>query len=146
MKCRHVRTCLQSLLDGVLEQNHAARIEQHVGGCSTCRREFEALLALDAALSAEPTITPPQEMSGAIVNRALARARMTSRVLVPRWLEGLTFAGLALTLAAVSLTVVAMGGTSPTLHSLTPSAWAALTVTVCAGLGAFGCLYYGLQT
>lgn len=145
MKCRHVQKRLQPFVDGVLEPHEVAAIEEHLSRCSACRAEVEWLRGLDAALSAEPTLDPPPHMAAAIVKKASARALIARRLLVPRWLEALTFAGVALGLIAATLIVLGMGGTSAGFPTLSAGTLSILALTVSGGLAAFGSLYYSAQ-
>lgn len=145
MNCRQVRKWLQPFADGALERRKAAAIEAHLAGCAACREEAALLRTLDAALSAEPTVDPPADMAPAIVNRALARRLAIRRLMVPRWLEALTFAGVALGLAAAAFVVLGATGALAAPHGLTPMAWSVLALTVGGGLAAFGWLYYSAE-
>src|SRR5712691_7434448 len=57
----HPKDALQELLDGRLQGEARARVEEHLTSCAACRRETEALrltkLAARRAFAAEPT--PP---------------------------------------------------------------------------------------
>ena len=146
MKCRRIQMRLQAWLDGTLGWREAARIETHLARCAACRHEREVLRAIDAALSSEPVVEPPQSMAPAIVGRALARSRMARPALIPAWLEALTLAGLGSALAAVAFIMVTLGRTFAIFHSLGLSPVTVAALIVCGGLALFGSLYYGTQT
>ena len=146
MRCPQVRERLQPLVDGALGRAEADAIRAHLHGCPACRLEFEALRALDTALSAEPMMHPPETMAVAIVSRAVARSRARGPALIPRWLEALTFAGVTAALAAIALMVVTVGRATPMLHLLGASPMTVAALIVCWGLAIFGSVYYGAQT
>jgi anti-sigma factor RsiW len=145
MRCRRVRSRLQPFLDGALTEQEARRIEQHASSCAACRLELEAVRALDRALSGEPLEEPPAELRAAIVSRATAKADRTRSPLVPRWLDGLTFAGFGLALLATAGAAHAVGGVSVTLLHVTINVASAAVVVLGGGVAILGSFYYGSQ-
>jgi len=114
VRCREARAHLQPLLDGALPEPLRPRVEAHLVGCRACGDELAALRSLRTALSAEEVLDPPKGMAAAITRRAMARLLLRRRLLVPAWLEALTFGGLAMSLAAASAFVLLLAG--PALH------------------------------
>ena len=145
MRCRRVQSRLQPFLDGALTERETRRIQQHMSGCAACRLEFEAARGLDHALSAEPLAEPSPELQAAIVSRAMAKASRTRSLLIPRWLDGITFAGLALALLAGGIAAHAAGGVSVTLLQFTVNLGSAAVIVVCGGVAILGSFYYGSQ-
>jgi len=145
MKCRYVRERLQPLVDGALTEAEAAAIEHHLRGCAACRAEFESLRLIDGALSAEPPVEPPPDMTAAIVQRAHARFGRPATMLVPRWLEALTFGALGLVVigAAVVARIAAVNAVIP--HAFGFNLGELLFIVLCIGVALFGSLYYGSQ-
>jgi anti-sigma factor RsiW len=145
MKCRYARKRLQPLVDGVLTQADAAAIERHLGACAACHAEFERLRLVDGALSGEPAVEPPPGMTEAIVRRARARLGKPPAVLVPRWLEALTFGALGLALVAAAM-MVRTAATVAVLRGLAVNLGELFFVVLCIAVALFGSLYYGSQT
>ncbi len=144
MRCRRCSARSQALLDGCLRETEAAQVRKHLDACPACRAAFAALAALDGALAAEPRVQPPPAMTVAIVNQA-ARSLRRRPVLIPVWLEALTFAGLGLTLAGTAvmgLTVAKASGVAA-VAALSPVG--VVVAIVCGGLALFGSVYYGAQ-
>ena len=144
MNCTQAAKTLQAYLDGLLTQREATAVAAHLAACAGCSREVEFLRAVDAALSAEPTECPPAGLAPAIVRKALER-RVLARRLVPRWLEALTFAGVAVGLAPVALLVLQVTGVFAGPRPDGAVILSALTLSVAGGLAAFGCVYYSAQ-
>lgn len=145
MRCRRVQSRLQPFVDGALTEQEARQIEQHVSGCTACRLELEAARALDCALAAEPLAEPRPELRAAILSRAVAKANRARPMLVPRWLDGITFGGLALALLAGVVTAHTAAGVSVTLLQFTVNLGSAAAILVCGGAAILGSLYYGSQ-
>jgi len=141
MNCRRVRKQLPAFVDGVLAPCKADAIERHLVRCAACRREAAFLRHLDAALSAQPVVEPPPHMASAIVTRAAARAA-ARRLGAPRWLEALTFAGVALGMAAAALAALAIAGAPMAWRDPGSAGWSVLALTTAGGLAALGRLYY----
>lgn len=59
MNCQHVWESLSAYLDGVLTQEEARAINQHIESCPACRREWLALKATVQALSCMEEMEPP---------------------------------------------------------------------------------------
>jgi anti-sigma factor RsiW len=144
MTCHHVRESLQAYLDGDCGEAIRGRIEAHLASCRGCRHEFGLLRAADAALAGEQLIDPPYHLAPVIVAKAAARARLRRRLLVPVWLEALTFLGAGA--ATVLFSLIALGllqaasGITLTTALLAPTI-VAVIATAFAGLGA---VYYQL--
>jgi hypothetical protein len=81
-------------------------------------------------------------MADAIVRRAAARALLRRNLLIPRWLEGLTIAGLACSLAAVGVIGVKLLTASMEVQWSTAHVVGAAAIVMAAGLAAFGSLFY----
>jgi len=146
MKCRHVRKRLQPLADGVLMQAEAVEIGKHLRSCAACHAEFETLCLIDGALSGEPAVEPPQGMAEAIVRRAQAHFSKPATVLVPRWLEALTFGALGLALIAAAMMVRTAAATAAVFRAFGFNLGEILFAMLCIGVALFGSLYYGNQT
>jgi len=142
MKCRHLERKLHLLLDGRLTDRDARRVKAHVADCASCRASFEALASADRALAAEPLADPPQGMAEAIARCAAAQALFRRRVLLPRWLEVFTLAGVTLALVVVGVIVSRFVALSVEVESLVLCTVVTVSIVLSVGLAAFGCFYY----
>ncbi|UCH34719.1 MAG: zf-HC2 domain-containing protein [Armatimonadota bacterium] len=145
MRCSRVQSRLQAFADGALTEREARGIERHVSGCDACRLEFESLRALDHGLSAEPLAEPPAELRAAILSRAIAKAGRAGLLPVPRWLDGITYAGFALALLAAGAVGHAAAGVSVTLLQFTVNLGSAAVIVLCGGIAILASLLYGTQ-
>ena len=142
MKCRHLGQKLHLLLDGRLTDSDAQRVEAHVADCARCRDNLEALASADRALAAEPLADPPPAMAEAIARRAAAQALLRRRVLLPRWLEVFTLAGVTLALVVVGVIASRFVALSVEVESLALCTVFTVSIVLSVGLAAFGCFYY----
>lgn len=60
--CRQVTRVLQSLLDGELDDDWAARVSAHLDDCRRCGLEAETFRAIMGALVGEPTGTDDRSL------------------------------------------------------------------------------------
>ena len=141
MRCRRAGERMQALLDGLLRAAEVEEMNAHLAECPPCRGQLDDLRVVDAALSAEATVDPPEGMAAAIVRRAAARARMRRQVLIPGWLEGLTLAGVAVG-AAVAAVGLRLLQTHEVASLATPASLAIVAGVVATGVATFGALYY----
>src|SRR5919197_145213 len=78
----HPKDALQELLDGRLQGEARARIEEHLASCETCRRELEALRltkhTVRRAFAAEPAPPALEQRVLQALDREDARARELS--------------------------------------------------------------------
>ena len=58
MKCEMVRDNIVLMHYGELPDELAGEMEQHLGGCEDCRRELNAMRAMDEVLAALPVLEP----------------------------------------------------------------------------------------
>lgn len=67
MRCGKAKKLLGRYLDGEIRQSELERlIEEHLEGCSSCRKEFEGLLSLRKILSSKERIKPGVSLYGSI--------------------------------------------------------------------------------
>jgi hypothetical protein len=91
---------------------------------------------------AEPLADPPHGMAAEIAHRAAVHFFVGRRLLVPVWLEALTFGSVILVLAVAAMAGVSYLHAIPALH-LAPGVPALLaTVAAASGLAAFVSAYY----
>jgi len=123
---KHPGPELTDFVDGTLVPSRAARVEEHLRGCATCRAEVRLASAAREALAAAPSPAPPARLADAAIAEAedLAAARRRAepsaigsvshrpRPATPRWLA---IAGAAAMIAIVALIVPKLGqpGESP---------------------------------
>ena len=115
MRCEQAKGKLWGLVDGGLSARVEREVAGHVVGCAGCREELVALRELDAALAGEGRVEPPMGMAAEVARRAAARAMVRRRVMVPRWLEALTLAGVSAAGAAVGLIGARVVGLTATM-------------------------------
>lgn len=72
MDCKQVREQLGVYWDGELPAQEAARVEAHLAGCSSCRKELEFLRALGRAFST-PSAFDNSEALWAAIERRISR-------------------------------------------------------------------------
>lgn len=99
------------LANGTLEGDELERVEQHMRGCVTCRREFAEQRALAALLRRQPPVQVSAELDFERLRRRLDAEGATGR-LVPRRVVSTAVA------AAVACAVVAM---TFVLHRVEPA-------------------------
>ena len=78
MKCDEVKDLLYELSEGALAAEAAGEVRAHIAQCAGCRREFEAIVALDGALAAvRPVAAPRAAVKNVLaeVNRIAAARR-----------------------------------------------------------------------
>lgn len=107
MECRLVEERLSDHLEGTLEPGLLAALEQHLGGCRTCRALRQTLPDVIDALRSAPDIAPSSGLSARVADAAL-RARRAQRAAswlsfgAPQWMQTAA-AGIALILAGGAL-------------------------------------------
>jgi anti-sigma factor RsiW len=95
MECQAVRQQLSAWLDAELDEAEEAALTAHLDGCEACRREWQKLSALDAALSRLEAPVPP-----GLAEKVLARVRPPRR---RQWVQSVA-------LAACLVLGIALGG------------------------------------
>jgi len=100
------------------------------------------LRAVDRALAGETPVDPPEGMAAVIARRAAARLAMRRRLLIPRWLEGLTITGIgtATAIAGFAGCRVLAGASNGSLIS--GGMLGVVGLFLGAALVAFAALYY----
>lgn len=142
MSCSAFQRLFQPFLDGVLPRSRARAVEAHLATCGACAEEFNCLRRVSAVLMAEPLADPPHGMAAEIAHRAAVHFFVGRRLLVPVWLEALTFGSVILVLAVAAMAGVSYLHAIPALH-LAPGVPALLaTVAAASGLAAFVSAYY----
>lgn len=142
MNCRAIRRSIQPFLDGMLPPSSTRALEVHLATCGACAEELDGFWRLSAALSAEPLANPPHGMAAEIARRAAVHYLVRRRLLIPVWLEALTFGSVILALAVAAVAGVSFLHAIPALH-LAPGIPALLASAAAAsGLAAFGSAYY----
>ena len=58
MKCHSIKEALPAYLDGSLSPEEAKTIEQHIGACDECRREYDSLKLIYVSFEAVPKTYP----------------------------------------------------------------------------------------
>jgi hypothetical protein len=79
MKCTKVNSLLSQYLDGALDVSHARKMEEHLGGCSTCQLEFNGLQQMKVAVASVGRRTAPDDLA-LRVRLAISRERANVRV------------------------------------------------------------------
>lgn len=59
MKCKHAQKMLADYIDEVLNAEDDRRVQEHIAGCDTCRRELETLRAILGHISGAEVEYPP---------------------------------------------------------------------------------------
>ena len=72
MRCHSCRDNLSAFLDGELSVEVTARVEEHLEGCDSCRRELEALRGIDTALDALGDLEPVSDFTERVLRRIAA--------------------------------------------------------------------------
>ena len=141
MNCSHARGQLQRLLDGDLSVRRP-RVEAHLAVCPACQHELSLLQAVDEALCDETPVSPPPGLPAAVARRAALRHFARRRLLVPRWLEGLTLGAVGLAGAGIGYLAAMLAALTgaPAALSLNPAVCGGLAAS--AALAAFASLYY----
>ena len=142
MKCERVQEDLGAVVDGGLSARAQGRMAAHLATCQTCREELQLLQSLDAALAGEQTMDPPRGMAKAVARRAAARAMVRRRVMIPAWLEALSFVGVGGAAAAVGAIGLRLVMEVGQVEVSVVSAVGVVGVVAAAGLAAFGATYY----
>lgn len=73
--CARVRVLLEPFLDGDLDEDVAAQVRRHLGGCPECRRQHEHAISLPFRLKALSS-PAPREWLVADVMRAVVPSRV----------------------------------------------------------------------
>ncbi len=142
MSCRRARAKLQPFLDRALLPAEETHVREHLGTCEPCRRQLDSLRLVDEALSTQPTAEPPAELAPAIMARAVSRAELRRRLLIPAWLEAWTLASVALGLAACGFAASHCLGAAVASRELAAQVVRLLPVVLAAGFGLLGLWYY----
>ncbi|MFC1884122.1 zf-HC2 domain-containing protein [Thermodesulfobacteriota bacterium] len=61
MKCSEIKDNLSSYIDGVLNAEDTASVEDHIKGCENCREELSALRSLVEELNSLDSVKPPPD-------------------------------------------------------------------------------------
>ena len=84
MNCTRVRSHLGDHLEGDLELQFRARVDEHLGRCASCAEELSELRSTVALLRSLPAPQPPAELAGEVMQRIDAgegRMRRTPAVI-----------------------------------------------------------------
>ena len=84
MNCARVRSHLGDHLEGDLELQFRARVDEHLGRCASCAAELSELRSTVALLRSLPAPQPPGELAGEVMQRIDAgegRMRRTPAVI-----------------------------------------------------------------
>lgn len=82
MDCEHIREQLGALVDGELDAAARPSVEAHLAECTTCRAEFEALNAIDAALVR--AVRDDRHSAQSLAERVIQQRTLTPLVARPR--------------------------------------------------------------
>jgi len=107
--CAAVRALLDDAIDGLLSAERKAALDRHLGDCPGCRREYEALAAIDRALAEAPVDPAPRWLPSAV------GAEIGRRTTVSRSAEAAAIAAAAGAAAVPGIVAVArrIGGADP---------------------------------
>jgi predicted anti-sigma-YlaC factor YlaD len=104
-------------LDGRLEREQVAHLDDHLATCLTCQARWDRMQALDALLASAPTIQAPLRVRVQVATR-LSRRDQARRAIVGATALTLGTVALALTvLAPVALGLLEAAGMAPALVS-----------------------------
>jgi len=104
MRHNQVRESLPCYLNGTLRQRERAAVEEHLAGCSSCRRELNEWQAISEAVTAQPAPRVPATTLATLLNRLDAPTLPSSHTPArPAWQSAFAFAAILLMLAAVLL-------------------------------------------
>ena len=79
----HCSDCSQQLsmwLDELLDQEQAARLQDHLAACEGCRAEWEAMRRVSSLLETEPSFAPAPDFTARVVLRLQQRDARRRRV------------------------------------------------------------------
>jgi predicted anti-sigma-YlaC factor YlaD len=74
MDCEEAKRLLEEGQDGLLETPESRRLEEHLAACPACRRERDALAALDAALADALPVQAPPYLAAAVMRKVRAES------------------------------------------------------------------------
>jgi hypothetical protein len=80
MECADIRERLSEYIDGILDSETEARVEEHLGACERCREEFSSLEAVVNELSALESVSAPDDFLEKLHQRI--ESRFTFRRLI----------------------------------------------------------------
>lgn len=77
MDCSQVKALLSEYLDGMLEEETRALVEEHLSACGNCREEHDSLKALVQELGSMDPIVPPANFLGRLHERMEQPSRIS---------------------------------------------------------------------
>ena len=119
MNCREYQKLVSLLIDGELDEERKASVEQHTAVCPTCSEFYQDAVSLQSALGLSFDVSEPSGLA-LRVKAAIAREReRASHVfLIPRWVQAPLVA--VLVIAAVGLGSLAGQSLSSIMQSGDP--------------------------
>lgn len=86
MTCETAQTLLDAYVDGELDANHAAEVEQHIAGCSNCSAAWRHLLSLRGAVrESAPYYQAPPALAERIRSSLRSTGEPQPKIFRPYW-------------------------------------------------------------
>ena len=80
MQCFDCSEWLSLRLDGLVEQEQSARLQEHLASCEVCRAEWEAIQGVSSVLEAASMVAPPLDFTANVALRLQQRQARRRRV------------------------------------------------------------------
>ncbi len=80
MDCAANRRLMDEKLDGNITSDDARALEAHLSACSSCRREWEVLVAVDHVLADAPLERAPAGFERSVIKRIVRRVEARRRI------------------------------------------------------------------
>ena len=84
MNCQECHEEFAAYLEGLLDETCRSRMESHLGGCSTCQAEFQAVRKLTVHLARDASAAPRVALETAVMDRILHEQTLQIRRLKMR--------------------------------------------------------------
>jgi predicted anti-sigma-YlaC factor YlaD len=80
MQCFDCSEWLSLRLDGLIEREQSARLQEHLASCEACRAEWEAMQGVSSVLQAASVVAPPLNFTANVALRLQQRQARRRRV------------------------------------------------------------------
>jgi hypothetical protein len=116
MKCKKVRKNFQEYLEGTLESARKKKLEDHIKGCSSCKKELESLKTYFNSMGSIEPIRAPDGFLRSVRQR-IEEAKKPARIIPIRIKVPLELAG---AVAAIVIAVIVFRNIIPEKRELRP--------------------------
>ncbi len=117
--CDAIREDLSAYIDGMLSEDEAKKVEQHLAACSECRKEHQFLSAVLHSAASMPTISVSDRFHEELHNKLVAEASKPKAIKIrkrPIWKMA---SGFVAAVAVIAISVVSFSSL-PKQSELTP--------------------------